>query len=34
VGLHGDDIYTNRDGIVAAGLSPTDTCLGRPGDRP
>lgn len=34
VGLNGDNIYTNRNGVVAAGLSPTDACLGRPGDRP
>lgn len=34
VGLNGDDIYRNAAGVVAAGLSPTDVCLGRPADRP
>jgi hypothetical protein len=34
VGLNGDDIYRNAAGLVAAGLSPSDVCLGRPADRP
>jgi hypothetical protein len=34
VGLNGDDIYRNAAGVVAAGLSPIDVCLGRPADRP
>ena len=34
VGLNGDDIYRNAAGVVAAGLSPVDVCLGRPADRP
>jgi prepilin-type processing-associated H-X9-DG protein len=34
VGLNGDDIYRNAAGQIGAGLSPVDSCLGRPGDRP
>jgi hypothetical protein len=34
VGINGDDIFTNRDGFVSAGLSRDDTVLGRPEEKP
>jgi hypothetical protein len=34
VGLNGDDIFTNKEGFVSAGLSWDDTVLGRPEERP
>jgi hypothetical protein len=34
VGLNGDNIYTNFDGRVAAGLARADAVLGRSGDQP
>jgi hypothetical protein len=34
VGLNQDDIFTNKDGFVSAGLSWDDTVLGRPEERP
>jgi hypothetical protein len=34
VGPNGDDIFRNRDGVVRAGLTAADACLGRPGDMP
>jgi prepilin-type processing-associated H-X9-DG protein len=34
VGPHGDDIYRNVFGHVAAGANRNDAVLGRPGDRP
>ncbi len=34
IGPHGDDIYRNVYGRVAAGAHSSDAVLGRPGDRP
>lgn len=34
VGPHGDDIYRNKSGLVAAGTNHEDAVLGRTGDRP
>lgn len=34
VGVDGDDIFYNANGLVAAGVSPADAALGSPYDRP
>ncbi|HEX3151911.1 MAG TPA: hypothetical protein VHR66_27815 [Gemmataceae bacterium] len=34
VGMNGDDIFTNQNGQVGAGINRTDTSLGRPNEKP